>query len=353
MNKNNCIEGLIRISQAVGNKPEFVQGGGGNTSVKFDEKLMAVKASGFKLNQISLKEGFVIVDYNMIKNYFENINLDNDRDYEKESGEFLRKSVIETENLQKLRPSVETGFHSILKKYVIHTHSVYTNILCCSKEGRDLINDIFNSEKNCITWVPYVNPGFELTIKIKEVIRECIDKKGCFPEAIFMENHGLIVNSDDIEECLNIHEKINFIIRRYFNIENNYPNIKIEKYNNNLYKSRTKFLNNYFGNKNIFDKTFFDKFTLYPDQLVYLNNSLATEELGKNPVLEIRKGELIYNTDYGTSMTIEETLLSVIYIIDIVKKLGLNLKVMTDSQKAFINGWESEKYRKSMIIMEK
>ena len=41
------------------------------------------------------------------------------------------------------RPSIETGFHSYLGKFVIHTHSVFTNILNCSVEGKDQIKKLF------------------------------------------------------------------------------------------------------------------------------------------------------------------------------------------------------------------
>ena len=61
------LEKLVKISQAVGNSPDLIQGGGGNTSVKLDDKLMAVKASGYRLNQITENEGFVVVNYNDIK----------------------------------------------------------------------------------------------------------------------------------------------------------------------------------------------------------------------------------------------------------------------------------------------
>jgi ribulose-5-phosphate 4-epimerase/fuculose-1-phosphate aldolase len=350
--KNNYIKELIRISQAVGNKTDYIQGGGGNTSVKLDTELMAVKASGFKLKQISPDEGFVIVKYNMIKNYFENINLDIDKDYGKESGEFLRKSVIESENIKKLRPSVETGFHSVLKKYVIHTHSVYANILSCSKEGKKLVNDIFNNGEYRVAWVPYVNPGFNLTIKIKEVIKDCINKKGSFPDAVFLENHGLIVNSDNIEECIGMHEKINLIIKDHFNL-NKFPDIEIERNKSDSYISKTKFIENNYSDKKIFDKDYFESYTLYPDQIVYLNKNLTIEEAGKNPVVVISEEGITYNADYETALTIEETVAAVTYIINTIRKVGLNLKIMTDEQKAFINGWESEKYRKGMIGIKK
>ena len=40
------------LSNRIGARPDYVQGGGGNTSVKLDGGLMAVKASGFRLSDV-------------------------------------------------------------------------------------------------------------------------------------------------------------------------------------------------------------------------------------------------------------------------------------------------------------
>lgn len=43
---------FARVSQAAGARADYVQGGGGNTSVKLPGGLMAIKASGFCLSDI-------------------------------------------------------------------------------------------------------------------------------------------------------------------------------------------------------------------------------------------------------------------------------------------------------------
>ena len=43
-----ALKDFVRMSQAVGARADYVQGGGGNTSVKFLDGKMAIKASGFK-----------------------------------------------------------------------------------------------------------------------------------------------------------------------------------------------------------------------------------------------------------------------------------------------------------------
>src|SRR5690606_1955210 len=118
-----------------------------------------------------------------------------------------------------------------------------------------------------------INPGFSLTLKIKEGIAEFAEKNGRRPEAIFMQNHGLIVHSDDFEKCIGIHDRINNIIRDYLGIKEDYPNISVEKVDENIFASKTKYLFDYFTN-NAVDEEFFDRNVLYPDQLVYLNDGI-------------------------------------------------------------------------------
>ena len=43
---------FARVSGSVGARADYVQGGGGNTSVKLEGGLMAIKASGFCLKDI-------------------------------------------------------------------------------------------------------------------------------------------------------------------------------------------------------------------------------------------------------------------------------------------------------------
>lgn len=338
---------LVLISQSVGNSPDLIQGGGGNTSVKISEELMAVKASGYRLNQITGDEGYVVVNYMDIKNYYDKVDLNSNIDYEKDSVDFAKKSVIKMEGLKELRPSVEAGFHSILKKYVIHTHAVYGNILCCIKNGEELADRIFKDSEINYLWIPYINPGFSLTLKIKNEIDNNIKSGGKFPDAIFMENHGLIVNSDSAEDCIRLHAVVNSMIKENLKIEKDYPEIILYEAGENKFISKTKYVNN-FVKANRIDSEYLDRVALYPDQLVYLNGNFS--EAGENNKFEINylNGEITYNTTLQEANTIEETLLAYIYVIDNIKARGLQIKLMSLEEIGFIKGWESEKYRKSL-----
>ncbi|MGI6668182.1 MAG: class II aldolase/adducin family protein [Acetivibrionales bacterium] len=347
-----ALEGLEYISQKAGNRCDYTQGGGGNTSAKLDDTLMAVKASGFKLKQVTAREGFVVINYKNIKEYHNNVELSADRDYEKESAEFVRSNVVEYEGLARLRPSVEAGFHSILQKYVIHTHAVYANILCCAQNGSGLVRRIFGNKDYKTVWIPYISPGFALTLKINEYVRKSLDSGDRFPQVIFMENHGLIVTDDDAKACAELHDEINDTIKAYLGIDEKFPEIRLREISENTFRSDTRYLIDIFRSGD-FDADFIDSNVLYPDQLVYLHGNFAFDGTGKKLNINPKTGDLVYTASLNEAMGMEETLAAYFYIISWVKKSGLTLKTMSDKDIGFILNWEGEAYRKSIIAKGK
>jgi len=348
------------ISNVVGNRADYVQGGGGNTSVKLNDTVMAVKASGYRLNQIRTTDGYVLVNYNNIKDYFMSIDYPcriSGEQLDKEGNSIVKDNIIRAEGLKELRPSVEAGFHSILNKYVIHTHSVYVNILCCCDKGKELVESIFDDDQIRCAWLEYTNPGAMLTLKISKMLNEFKHLYNTKPDAIFMENHGLIVAGDDAGEVLRIHEEINQKIISYLGIKQPFPipSIKeLEPGNNNNQKSYARFesnnpeLSRIIINNSI-DEDFIKEIKLYPDQLVYLNQNIASNEGDKKIHIDKNTGSVFYNTSENEAITIHETLLGYAYVINCIRETGLNIKTMNSEGVAFINNWESEKYRKSLV----
>ena len=344
---DESLKALQEISQAVGNEPDYVQGGGGNTSVKLTGNLMAVKASGCKLSQITPTEGFVVVDYQKIKEYYEQVDLDADIDYEKDSVAFVQKNIVEMEGIKTLRPSVEAGFHSLLKKCVIHSHSVYANILCCEQDGETLVKEIFKDKPYECIWIPYINPGFTLTLKIQEAIKEALETKSVFPKVVFMENHGLIVSEEDSNACISLHKEVNDTIKAHFNITEPYPVVKLEETAPDTFVSKTDYVIDFFKNNDI-DNDFFEQ-ALSPDQLVYLYGNVSLGGLDNQMNINTATGEIVYKTNKAQAHTMEETMLSVVYVMSQIKNSALVLKTMSEEQIDFIKNWESEKYRKKMV----
>lgn len=332
-------EELAELSVAVGKKPDLVQSGGGNTSVKFGNGLMAIKASGCRLSEMTSGKGFVVVNQQAVKGYFDRVDMTFGIDYEKDVVNFVNDNIVEIKGIEKMRPSVEAPFHSFLKKVVIHSHSVYANILCCSMEGQSLASKIFSEDS--FLWIPYVNPGFMLSLKIKQAIDQRMDKTGVFPRIIFMQNHGLIVSEDTSAACIKAHESVNKKIIDYFNLPMPYPVPGIQKIDQQQYKSTGALVTGLFD-KSKANYEYLDRNGLYPDQLVYINKSFALKD---QKIVVDENGAVLYNASEKEASGIEDTLAAYLYVINTIDRLNLSLSVLTEEQKAFIYGWEIEQYR--------
>ncbi|HBN86484.1 MAG TPA: class II aldolase [Clostridiales bacterium] len=330
---------LAGLSTTIGKQPDFVQRGGGNTSVKFGNGLMAIKASGCRLSEMTADKGFVVINQQAVKEYFDRVDMSSGTDYEKDAVEFVNNNIVDFPGIAKMRPSVEAPFHSFLKCVVIHSHSVYANILCCSSEGESLASRIF--EEELFIWIPYVNPGFTLSWVIKKAVDERVEKTGVFPKVIFMQNHGVIVSEDTSSSCIALHEEVNRKIIDFFQLPMPYPAPSIQKVNEGQYKSTGELVTSLFDMSKA-NYEYLDHYALYPDQLVYLNKSFALKD--RKILVEVNK-EVLYNASEREASGIEDTLAAYLYVLDIISKLKLNVSVLNDEQKAFIYGWEIEQYR--------
>lgn len=329
---------IQRISNYAGESPDYVQGGGGNTSVKFDDTIMAIKASGYTLGEVTQDTGYVTVDYKKIRKYYNNVDPNAQKDFEKDTLELNLDSIVLLDGMENKRPSVEVGFHSFLQRCVIHTHSVYANILCCTVEGREIALEIFKDSGISYIFVPYVDPGFHLTLTIKDAVEAYQKENGCRPDAIFMENHGVIVSNDDAEKAIKIHDDLNQKIIKYFNLIE-YPKPYIKKTQDG-FESNTSYFKA-FAQKHG-GEDYFKTLLLYPDQLVYIGKKLGD-------IIQFEKGGIRYQTTEKEAGVIEETLLGVAFVVGEIKKAGLTLKQMNEKDADFINNWESEKYRSKLI----
>ena len=339
----NTIKDLIDISQYAGSRADYTQGGGGNTSVKnCDNGMMLIKASGYRLVDINENTAFVAVDKNKIYDYYTSVDLSVEKDYEKESAEVSKNSVVPIPDMATLRPSVEVGFHAILKKYVIHTHSVYANILTCSQEGEQLAEKLFKDKDFGFIFLPYINPGFELTLAMMKKIDEYVKATGKYPEVIFMKNHGLVVTGDYKDRVMAVNTDVNETIREYFGLADNFRSVTLVPTETG-FKSETSLVND-FVKSNKLDKAMLDSIPLYPDQLVYLNNILAHSP----DTLVVKDGGVYYNTDIKQATTLEETLAAYLFVVTTVKNANLTVSTMNEKEVYFINNWEAEKYRRSV-----
>ena len=329
------------ISNYAGARLDYVQGGGGNTSVKFDDKIMAIKASGYTLKEVTEEKGYVTVDYKKIKNEYLDIVNKKGIDIEKESLKVNMDSIRLLDGMENKRPSVEVGFHSFLKKCVVHTHSSYSNILCCSQEGEEKAKDIFKGSGLGYFFIPFINPGLSLALYIKEGVETFKKENGKFPDIIFMENHGIITTNDDDEKAVELHETANTLIRDYFKTSD-FPVPSIKK-SDDGYVSDTEFIKAFIKTHQA-DEAYFDKNILYPDEMVYLGS-----KLGDSILVDVKSGEITYKTEEKQALLIEQIILGALFIISEIEKAKMTVKPLGDDGRDFIKNWESEKYRASLV----
>lgn len=285
---DNKLQNLIEISQKIGCNIAYVQGGGGNTSVKIDIKRMAVKASGCMLKDMTISDGISIVDYSEMLSYIESPDED-DNIFNKK----LQAMVIDMSD----RPSMEAGCHAQLGNFVVHSHSVYVNLLTCSAEGVDLATKLFPDA----FFVPYTTPGRDLSLALKETIHN----SAIFPTVIFLKNHGVIVSAKTSWEAYEIHEEINQKIRQTFDLDE-------------------AVYDQYIPSKEL---DFIRSHILFPDQVVYTQAS----------------------SQFLKSQAARETIWAYNYILNGIENLGLTVDFVNKDQVKVLLGLDSEKHRQSVI----
>lgn len=346
------IAGFVRVSQVAGARSDYVQGGGGNTSVKLADGLMAIKASGFCLSDIHPDKAYAVLNYAALRKFYYDNEPEKLEDVEKMGSACAKENVVQIEGMEQLRPSVEAGFHSILKTYVLHTHSIYANLAACSTSCREVAENAFADADYTWGWVPYTDPGANLTFAIRNELRRVEKETGKEPSVILMQNHGIIVHDDDAERCLAVHADANECLAAQFGLHgDSFPKIAVRKIAEDFFEANTPYLQAALKGCRYSYQTLMEQ-PLYPDQMVFLIGTFFMDRDG-----EIAEGECVADTKTGKLMlrmvekkalTITETLTAVLFMMDTLEKAGCGLSTMGEAAKNFIENWESEKYRKSL-----
>ena len=193
------LESLIAISRKYGSDPRYVIAGGGNTSCK-DDRLLWVKASGHALATIT-EEGFAVLDRSLL-------NPMGEKTYSKDIAEREEqvKNDLATACLTKdRRPSVETSLHNCMGyTFVVHTHPTAVNALMCSVNAQQTCAELFPDA----LYIPYTDPGYTLFKKVYDKIQAYKAAAGKEPQVIFLQNHGIFVGADTVEEIEKIYDDV-------------------------------------------------------------------------------------------------------------------------------------------------
>ncbi len=348
----SILEDFTRISQAVGARPDYVQGGGGNTSAKFSDGLMAIKASGFRLKDVTPSDAYAVLDGRALRDFYLGSSPDDFEDVEKSGSEKAKSCIRSIDGLTPRRPSVEAGFHSLLDKYVAHSHAVYSNLAACSEECDALVREAFADADYAVGIVRYVDPGARLTFAIRDELARVEAETGRRPAVIIMKNHGVIAHADDPDECLRLHADANRRIAELFGVsEADFPAVSVRRKEEGLFEADCEALSARIASGD-YTESFFLKEPLYPDQMVFLIGSFAFGSgiPGDGQALaDPATGRILLRMPESKALVIIETLEAIVFIADAVRRTGRTLVSMGAAAQAFIANWESEKYRKNLM----
>ena len=345
------LNAFTRLSRAAGSRPDYVQGGGGNTSVKLENGLMAIKASGFCLGDIRPDKAYAVLNCQALQDFYYSNNPADLADVEAQGAACTKANIQVIDGLEPLRPSVEAGFHSILKTFVLHTHSVYANLAACSTACRNLASLAFAGATYAWGWVPYTDPGANLTFAIRDELKRVEAETGKIPSVILMQNHGIIVHDDDPDTCLAIHADANERLAKAFGLSGTaFPKTPVRELAAGLYLADVPALKEVLCSGRYTYKQLMEE-PLYPDQMVFLTDTFYMDldgvEAGQ-AVSSTKTGELVMRMDEKKAKTLTETLTAIFFIMDHIQAAGYCVSTMGEAAKAFISNWESEKYRKSL-----
>ena len=103
------------------------------------------------------------------------------------------------------RPSVETTLHSLFPHtFVLHLHPALVNGLTCSQNGKTKAYELFGDK---IIWVDVCKPGYILSKICFDLMEEYKEKQGKSADIILLENHGVFVAGNTVEELISAENK--------------------------------------------------------------------------------------------------------------------------------------------------
>ena len=194
------LDDLITISQFYGRDSRFVIAGGGNTSYKNEEKIW-VKASGSSLATIT-EDGFAVLDRSKLNLMSDKIYSSNAAEREEEVKNDLAAATLSKGK----RPSVETSMHNVIDfAFVVHLHPTTVNGLMCAVNAESDLKKLFGAKA---LYIEYTDPGYVLFKKVEDAIKAFRAEDGAEPAVIWLQNHGIFVGANSIEEIKVLYTKI-------------------------------------------------------------------------------------------------------------------------------------------------
>lgn len=336
---------FIEISKYAGMRPDLVQAGGGNSSVKIDATRMVIKASGYSLSDLTSDSGFSIIDYQSLVHGIA---------YRENENELLLKSIISGK-----RPSIESFLHALTRRVTLHTHPTLVNVLSVRRDGFERLRALFPDA----ILVDYVTPGIHLAKLLNQQLQNSASRD---VQIIFLKNHGLVVSADDSQRVIFETDNVVENIASYLKVEHtDFKNIyslyrelrsfNLVDFEDVLYMSTDSFICEFLKNRPLGWS-----YEFCPDCLVYCHRKMMNipdlmsreyvrgfiSQWGTPNIFIHRQHLYIAAKNIKKARDIESVLRTSAEIAKLNE--GEDIDYLSEDEQNFILGWESEKYRQRL-----
>ncbi|WP_394821081.1 class II aldolase/adducin family protein [Pendulispora albinea] len=190
---------LALMGRALGGL-RWVQGPGGNVSVKVDNGELWVKASGKRLGEVAHEGGHARVPLDIATRAL-------DGDAEADRDLFGRTP----------RPSLETYFHALGGRVVAHTHALGVLLYACSTspyervlgQGSGIALPAELSSR--VFSIPYVRPGRGIALAMRDVLGSARGEA-----LIVLRSHGVVAMAETAARAIALTEMLDEAVRHRF-----------------------------------------------------------------------------------------------------------------------------------------
>jgi rhamnulose-1-phosphate aldolase/alcohol dehydrogenase len=187
---------LVYRSHLLGADLSVTNFGGGNTSVKLEERdpisqalerVLWVKGSGGDLGSIAA-EGFSRLHLSKLEALEPHFRGPSD---EERLAELYAYAAFEPGTRP---PSIDTPLHALLPfRHIDHVHPDAIIALATTSAGQSAVKSIFGDD---VGWTPWLRPGFELALRLRRIVREHPALRG-----VVLAGHGLISWGETSQVC--------------------------------------------------------------------------------------------------------------------------------------------------------
>ena len=199
---------LATVSRQYGADLDFVFLGGGYTSFKTAEALY-IKPSGVALADIQ-PEQFIGMCRQALARIFTTA-LPEDVWQKEAAVKALMEAAVRPAGAG--RASVEAPVHDVIEyAFVVHLHPPMVNGMTCAVDGKATCARLFPEA----LWLDYCNPGATLSLVVQAQLKQAKAQRGSVPQVMFLQNHGVFVAADTLDEIKVIYAHIMDTLKRAY-----------------------------------------------------------------------------------------------------------------------------------------